>query len=286
MAATGTWQPQEQGFKEICGLLEQQMSPTSDNSQIWQQLQHYSQFPDFNNYLAFIFARAEGKSVDIRQAAGLLLKNNLRSAFQNMPLANQQYIKSELLPSLGAADRHIRSTAGTIISVLVQIDGVAGWPELLQALVSSLDSSDVNHVEGAMDALSKICEDVPQLLDSDISGLSERPITVFLPRFLLLFQSPHASLRKLSLSSVNQYIMLMPKILHLSMDKYLQGLFLLANDPAPEVRKLVCAAFVQLIEVRPAVLEPHLRSVLEYILQVNKDPDEEVALEACEFCNQ
>ncbi|KAL3350971.1 hypothetical protein AABB24_023393 [Solanum stoloniferum] len=283
MAATGTWQPQEQGFKEICGLLEQQMSPTSDNSQIWQQLQHYSQFPDFNNYLAFIFARAEGKSVDIRQAAGLLLKNNLRSAFQNMPLANQQYIKSELLPSLGAADRHIRSTAGTIISVLVQIDGVAGWPELLQALVSSLDSSDVNHVEGAMDALSKICEDVPQLLDSDISGLSERPITVFLPRFLLLFQSPHASLRKLSLSSVNQYIMLMPKILHLSMDKYLQGLFLLANDPAPEVRKLVCAAFVQLIEVRPAVLEPHLRNVLEYILQVNKDPDEEVALEACEF---
>ncbi|TMX00812.1 hypothetical protein EJD97_000122 [Solanum chilense] len=283
MAASGTWQPQEQGFKEICGLLEQQMSPTSDNSQIWQQLQHYSQFPDFNNYLAFIFAHAEGKSVDIRQAAGLLLKNNLRSAFQNMPLANQQYIKSELLPSLGAADRHIRSTAGTIISVLVQIDGVAGWPELLQALVSSLDSSDVNHVEGAMDALSKICEDVPQLLDSDISGLSERPITVFLPRFLLLFQSPHASLRKLSLSSVNQYIMLMPKILHLSMDKYLQGLFLLANDPAPEVRKLVCAAFVQLIEVRPAVLEPHLRNVLEYILQVNKDPDEEVALEACEF---
>lgn len=59
MAASGTWQPQEQGFKEICGLLEQQMSPTSDNCQIWQQLQHYSQFPDFNNYLAFIFAHAE-----------------------------------------------------------------------------------------------------------------------------------------------------------------------------------------------------------------------------------
>nr|XP_016457808.1 PREDICTED: transportin-1-like [Nicotiana tabacum] len=283
-AASGTtWQPQEEGFKEICGLLEQQMSPTSDKSQIWQQLQHYSHFPDFNNYLAFIFARAEGKSVDVRQAAGLLLKNNLRTAFKNMPPANQQYIKSELLPSLGAADRHIRSTTGTIISVLVQIDGVAGWPELLQALVNSLDSNDINHMEGAMDALSKICEDVPQLLDSDISGLSDRPITVFLPRFLLLFQSPHATIRKLSLSSVNQFIMLMPKVLYLSMDKYLQGLFLLANDPAPEVRKLVCAAFVQLIEVRPAFLEPHLRNVIEYILQVNKDPDEEVALEACEF---
>lgn len=62
-AAAATWQPQEGGFKEICGLLEQQISPSSDKSQIWQQLQHYSQFPDFNNYLAFILARAEVISV-------------------------------------------------------------------------------------------------------------------------------------------------------------------------------------------------------------------------------
>lgn len=63
MAAVGSasWQPQEEGLKEICGLLEQQISPYSsaDKSQIWQQLQHYSQFPDFNNYLVFILARAE-----------------------------------------------------------------------------------------------------------------------------------------------------------------------------------------------------------------------------------
>ncbi|XP_020550313.1 transportin-1-like isoform X1 [Sesamum indicum] len=279
-----TWQPQEDGLREICGLLEQQMAPTSDDkSMIWQRLQHYSQFPDFNNYLAFILARAEGKSVEVRQAAGLLLKNNLRTALKTMPPSNQQYIKSELLPCMGAADRQIRSTAGTIISTFVQIGGVGGWPELLHALVKCLDSNDVSHMEGAMDALSKICEDAPQVLDSDIPGLSERPINAFLPRFLQLFQSPHTTLRKLSLGSVNQYIMLMPTVLYLSMDKYLQGLFVLANDPSPEVRKLVCAAFVQLIEVRSAVLEPHLRNVIEYMLLVNKDTDEEVALEACEF---
>ncbi|KAL0373186.1 UNVERIFIED_CONTAM: Transportin-1, partial [Sesamum calycinum] len=157
------------------------------------------------------------------------------------------------------------------------------WPELLHALVKCLDSNDVNLMEGAMDALSKICEDVPQVLDSDIPGLSERPINAFLPRFLQLFQSPNTTLRKLSLSSVNEYIMLMPTVLYMSMDKYLQGLFILANDPAPEVRRLVCAAFVQLIEVRSAVLEPHLRNVIEYMLLVNKDSSDEVALEACEF---
>lgn len=58
-APASSWQPQEEGFKEICGLVEQQISPSSDKSQIWQQLQHYSHFPDFNNYLAFILARAE-----------------------------------------------------------------------------------------------------------------------------------------------------------------------------------------------------------------------------------
>jgi len=98
----------------------------------------------------------QGKSVEVRQAAGLFLKNNLRNAYKSMSPVFQQYIKSELLPCMGAADRHIRSTVGTIISVVVQLGGVLGWPELLQALVKCLDSSDQNHMEGAMDALSKV----------------------------------------------------------------------------------------------------------------------------------
>ncbi|KAI4366286.1 hypothetical protein MLD38_022180 [Melastoma candidum] len=281
MAAT--WQPKEEGLNEICALLEQHISPASDKSRIWQQLQHYNQFPDFNNYLAFIFARAEGKTVEIRQAAGLLLKNNMRTAYRTLDPGYQHYIKSELLPCLGAPDRHIRSTVGTIISVIVQQGRISGWPELLQALVQCLDSNDLNHMEGSMDALSKICEDIPQELDSEIPGINERPIDVFLPRLLQFFQSPHPSLRKLSLGSINQFIMLMPSALHLSMDRFLQGLFALSNDSVAEVRKLVCAAFVQLIDVRPSLLEPHLRTITEFMLQANNDSDEEVALEACEY---
>lgn len=95
--------------------------------------------------------------MEIRQAAGLLLKNNLRNVFKSMAPSYQQYVKSELLPCLGAAERHIRATAGTIISVIVQQVEVIGWPELLQALVNCLDSNDLNHMEGAMDSLSKVC---------------------------------------------------------------------------------------------------------------------------------
>ncbi|KAF3434651.1 hypothetical protein FNV43_RR21736 [Rhamnella rubrinervis] len=103
--------------------------------------------------------------------------------------------------------------------------------------------------------------------------------------FSMCFSSHHIPhLEKLSLGSVNQYIMLMPAALYVSMDQYLEGLFILANDRTLEVWKMVCSAFVQLIEVLPSLLEPHLRDVIEYMLQVNKDNDDEVALEACEFC--
>ncbi|KAM0870061.1 hypothetical protein ACQ4PT_040269 [Festuca glaucescens] len=282
-AATALWQPQEEGLREICALLEAHISPNSDQARIWQQLQHYGQFPDFNNYLVFLLARGEGKTFEVRQAAGLLLKNNLRAAFVSMPPVSQQYIKSELLPCIGATNRAIRSTVGTVISVLFQIVRVAGWIELFQALHQCLDSNDLDHMEGAMDAIYKICEDVPEELDVDVPGLSERPINVFMPRMLQFFQSPHASLRKLALGCINQYIVVMPSALYMSMDMYLQGLFSLVKDPSPDVRKLVCSAWVQLIQVRPSILEPHFKNVTELILQANKDSDDEVALEACEF---
>lgn len=57
--ATPVWHPQEEGVKEICGLLQEFRQPSVDQSRIWQQLQRCSQFPDFNNYLTFILCRAE-----------------------------------------------------------------------------------------------------------------------------------------------------------------------------------------------------------------------------------
>jgi transportin-1 len=279
----GVWHAQEEGVKEICGLLQEFRQPSVDQTRIWQQLQRYSQYPDFNNYLAFILCRAEGHSVEVRQAAGLLLKNNLKTNYSAIAFRYQHYIKTELLPCLGASDRNIRATVGTVISVVVQQVHVRGWPEIFQAIAQCLDSNDFNHMEGALDALSKICEDMPVELDTDVPGLSDRPINVFLPRLLQFFSSPHVTLRKLALGTVNQFIVSLPTALFVNMDNFLQGLFSLADDPAPEVRKLVCAALVELLEVQPSFLQPHIKNVIEYMLQANHDVDEEVALESCEF---
>nr|PNR26375.1 hypothetical protein PHYPA_030950 [Physcomitrium patens] len=281
--ATAAWQPQEDGLKEICGLLEQYRLPTVDQSRIWQQHQGCSQLPDFNNYLAFILCRAEGDAVNIRQAAGLLLKNNLKSNYQSIQPSHLQYIKAEVLPCLGSSDFGVRTTVGTIASVVLQHGGFQCWPELYQALVQCLDSNVYNHMEGALGALFKIAEDLPEMLDSDVPGFADRPLAIFIPRLLQFFTSEHAALRRLALGTVNQFIVLFPAALFSNMGQYLQGLFSLANDSVGDVRKLVCAALVQLLEVQPNALQPHMRNVIEYMLQANKDPDRDVALEACEF---
>ncbi|KAJ7545352.1 hypothetical protein O6H91_09G116500 [Diphasiastrum complanatum] len=278
------WKPQEDGVKEICGLLQESSVPSLDHTRVWQQLQRCNQSPDFNNYLTFILCQAEGQSVEVRQAAGLLLKNNLKSSYQSTSSAHQQYIKKELLTSLGISDRHLRATVGTAISVIAQQRHIQGWPELFQVILQCLESNDYNHMEGALDTLYKISEDIPEVVD--VPAFLERPINVFLPHLLQFFSSPQAVLRKLALGSVNQFIPLMPTALCMNMDKFLQGLFLLANDSIADVRKLVnivCAGLVQLIEVQPSYLQPHMKNVIEYMLQANHDTDEEVALESCEF---
>ncbi|POO03315.1 Coatomer beta subunit [Trema orientale] len=278
MAAIDQWQPRQEKLWEVCGLLVRFIRPSADDKfEIWQKLQEFIHIYEFNTYLTCILALPNPLPIepldiwqvapmDIRQVAGLLLKNNLRTGL--LFFKTLQHIKSLLLPLLVAADRNIRSTVGTIVSTLVQVEGLVKWPELLDTLSLCLDSSEPIYNEGAMDVLSKICEDIPEELDSEIPGLPERPIKMFLPRLFKLFQSPHPSLRKLSLGFVNHYITLMPTDLSdpSFMDQYLQGLSILASDSSSQVRKL-----------------PHLRNVISYMLQLDWESGTEVALEACEF---
>ncbi|GBG76318.1 hypothetical protein CBR_g22065 [Chara braunii] len=277
------WQPQEEGAREICTLLHEYQQPGVDQNRIFMQLTRCSTFPDFNNYLTFVFCRAEGQPIEVRQSAGLLLKNNLKTAWSGTAQQFQEYMKNELLPSIGVANRELRSTVGTVISVIVQQGGVKTWPELFPALAQCMDSNDYNHMDGAMDVLFKICEDMPEQLDVDVPGLPETPINAFLPRLLKFCTSQHANLRKLAVGTVNQFILHMPRALVVNMDKYLQSLFTLATDPSAEVRKLVCYGLVQLLEHHPEYLQPHMPNVIEYMLQANQDSNGEVALEACEF---
>ena len=100
--------------------------PPPPSEQMYQRLQQCAKIPDFNNYLAFILTQGEGTRDEIRQTAGLLLKNNLKTGWQSTEPAHQAYIQRALLPALGHPNRFLRHTVGTALSAITRAVGPQG----------------------------------------------------------------------------------------------------------------------------------------------------------------
>jgi hypothetical protein len=223
----------------------------------------------------------------VRQKAGLRLKNNIKLGWADFHPHVKAYVKQQALSCLGDDNKFVRATVGSIVTTIAFTDGLEQWQGLLQMLAAGLDSSNPNDVDGAFNALSKICEDgAPQrlgethMLDSEALG---RPLNVLIPKFIAQFLNPSVGIRNYALGSVNQFLLCMPQALLASMDAYMQGLFQLTQDPDTEVRKRVCQAFVILLDVRYDYLKAHIENVIQFMLAVTHDKESEAALEACEF---
>jgi len=59
-----------------------------------------------------MLTQGEGQPDDVRQTAGLLLKNNLKTGWQNTSMEYRAYIQRALLPGLGHPSRFLRLTVG------------------------------------------------------------------------------------------------------------------------------------------------------------------------------
>ncbi|CAD7697324.1 unnamed protein product, partial [Ostreobium quekettii] len=89
----GDWAPHEGGVHQICQLLAEFQKPGCNQAQIYQQLNTATQNPEFNNYLAYILGSSENLPVEVRQSAGLLLKNNLKGQIGTTKPEYRQYIQ-------------------------------------------------------------------------------------------------------------------------------------------------------------------------------------------------
>lgn len=242
----------------------------------------------------FIFTYATDQPVDLRCTAGLVLKNNLRTDFQDLTSEVLAYVKAGSEKALVDQHELIRSIAGTIITTIVTRGGIVNWPDILRRFMEMADSPDLIAQEvlafipvwvdfqSAMSGLSKICEDSNRLLDqAEFSG--QRPLDFMIPKFIQYGESPHAKIRSHALFCLNQFTFIRSQSLFANLDAFIQMLFRLATDPFPDVRKNVCQALVQLVDVRPDKIAPSIKDVVRYMLISTEDPDEMVALEACEF---
>ncbi|GFR43753.1 hypothetical protein Agub_g4865 [Astrephomene gubernaculifera] len=283
MAST-VWAPTQEGVHKLVSLLTLYQQPGTNQSQIFQQLEACRAYPDFNNYLAFIFATGEQLSVEVRQSAGLLLKNNLSKHYKDIPAEFKAYIKGALLPLLGHASRELRHTAGTIASVIVGQGSLEEWPELAAALPRCLQAEDPNVLDGAQDTLYKILEDHPRQIETPVASAGGRPASsLVVPPLLRLMQSAAEDVRRLAVACLNLMAPHMPSGLQENVDSYLQGLFALANDGSNRVRQEVVGGLVVAVSTCSERLAPFLPQLVEYMIGANEHSDGAVALAAAEF---
>ncbi|KAK4192891.1 importin subunit beta-2 [Podospora australis] len=251
--------------------------------------------PDFNNYLAYIFssgAPAPGVSMTqqdwhgVRSAAAIMLKNNVKNGFKQIPEGSIQLIKLAVPLGIQDSNSQIRSLAGNIATEVILRGGLYSWPELLEELLKLLSnqggqvSSEAQ--EGAMNAMVKICEDNFKLLEKEHQG--QRPLNVLLPKFIEATKSPLPKVRAQALTAINVFTPRKSQAMLTVIDDLLQHLFHLSEDPSTDVRRQVCRAFVRLVETRPDKLLPHIQGLVDYIIaQQKRDDDEELACEAAEF---
>ena len=261
---------------------------------MYQRLQQCAAVPDFNNYLAFILTSGEGVAEEVRQTAGLLLKNNLKSGWHAASGLNRVFIQNVLLRSLGHPSRFLRHTVGTCVSMIARAAGPTGWPEMYPALASAVAletaAADPNLLDGGLDAVYKVCEELNGRLDVPVAGMPEgSPAGMLLPKLLELVSGAsgaapgEVAARRAGLGAINLMVPSWPQSHAHLMDAYLRGLFALALDTDSGVRKEVCSGIVSLLYRAPEKLAPNMREVIAYMIERTSDGDEDVALESCEF---
>lgn len=291
-----SWAPEPAALKHVVGMLSEASSANSSvHESLYRQLESYATNSDFNNYLAHILVRGVSSpqndagrpepdpahAAAVRQVAGLLLKNNMRLLYKNLPLERQTFINDELLRAVTDQLRTVRASAAICIATIVSKTGFAAWPDLIPTLKRCLDSGQQSPIDGALTVLCRLAEDIPHLLDQE----SGNALDAVVPKIIIFCSHPTTSVRAMSLQIMNHLLLVVSPMSNICVDAYCQALFRIADDNTIDVRKRVCTAICLLLQAKPDALAPYMRNIIEYMLISSKHHDEQVALEACEFWN-
>ncbi|TFK45047.1 transportin-PC [Crucibulum laeve] len=275
------WTPQPAGLQEILQTIHESTDMnTAVQRNITQKLNQFTRAPEYIAYLAYILSSLTQEEDRIRTIAGYLLKNNSRLILQSPPPVIE-YVKAAVLQAFNDPSIMIRNAASQDIVAFLGVLEPKNWPECLQQLVNTLDSTDLDRQEAAFNALEKACEDYPRKMDVEINGT--RPLDFMIPKFLMLSEHPSGKMRSHAVACLSYFVPVNCQSLFAHIDTFIACLFKRASDDDPSVRRHVCQALVLLLAARPEKLMPEMSNVAEYMLYSTKDKNENVALEACEF---
>ncbi|KAF5138907.1 Importin subunit beta-2 [Metarhizium anisopliae] len=291
-----SWQPSQDSLRQLAACLRDSLSgfDKSAQKQAEVMLQQAKSSPDINNYLAYLFSSAhppdglqcsESDYHLVRSAAGIMLKNHVKSEWKNIPEESLNFVKMAVPMALQDKNPQVRNYAGNIATEVIRRGGLLSWPDLLPQLMDMIGNTSgqvANEAqEGAMSAMTKICEDNPRIFLREVNG--QRPLNFVLPQLIAATKSPLPKVRGGALTAINVFTPRASQAMVNSIDDLLQHLFVLSSDTSPDVRRQVCRAFVHLVERRPDKLQPHIGGLVDYIISQQKGDDEDLACEAAEF---
>lgn len=120
--------------------------PTPSSTHLSQKLNEFTRVPEYIAYLAYILAFMPQQEDRIRTIAGYLLKNNARLIVRAAPEV-VAYVKASVLQAFFDPSMMVRNAAGQDIVSFLGILEPKNWPECLQQLVHTLDSSSLDQQE-------------------------------------------------------------------------------------------------------------------------------------------
>eukprot|EP00962_Isochrysis_galbana_P042543 scaffold15964_cov135-Isochrysis_galbana.AAC.8 len=130
--------------------------------------------------------------------AGLVLKNNVKEHWDEMHPSVQAYVKQGVLACVGLPEPYLRQTAGTCVTTIAYTAGLASWTELVPTLLGMLEGAAAggahDAAEGAIAALSKVCEDSCEALATQPE--SQPMLGPLLSTLIPLINATHEPLRR------------------------------------------------------------------------------------------
>ncbi|KAG2202751.1 hypothetical protein INT47_004775 [Mucor saturninus] len=267
-----TWQPQQQGLRELVVLLRDAANPyNKEQSLINIRLQSFHTFPDYNAYLVYILVQMKEEAMDTRMIAGLQLKNSIKDHFNTIPLNVLEYVKQSCIQLLFQPDLSpINKTVSAVIAAIIGRGQVHNWPQVLMILIEKLTDTQTPLVlEISLDTLVMICEDVAPELDSEIEGI--RPLGLMIPHLLSLYSNTDPRLRSQAINATSQFVLLKS----VSFTEHLQHILTAVYHPLvmgdPTTRQELGRMMTLLLEAYPDAMEPYLLVAIEYMLNAMED---------------
>lgn len=246
--------------------------------------------------MVYVFAQARDVPVDIRQLAGLVVKNYvvLADKFCSLDEGVQTLVKRSIIAAISDSDPSVRSTATNLLGGMSRQLPVDAWSDVVGTIIAGLNTSggSADCMSGSLMALRRLSEDAGEKMAVDCGRF---PLVAAVPVLFSACRSSEVSHRRLALDALISllFVIFDPPPLPLSagpapsltcfVPEYLSTVSFLAADPDPVVRTAVCQAIVLVMTSHADTLTTSLDQICSFMLAATGDVNSNVAIEAAEF---